>query len=172
MSTLGFHSLLDEALEAWEYTRAGVLEEAEAIPEESYEFRPTEHSRSVAELLLHILESGEMMVGELTDPAGDFRRRSYAEHLAEHAGALPAEPSREELLELLRRTGEEGRQRIREAGELGMLQGIRRFDGVTGTRLAWLNHGTEHESYHRGQLALYARLLGQVPALTRRIQNG
>ena len=167
-----FFSLLDEALEAWEYTRAGVVEEAEAIPEDRYDFRPTEHSRSVSEVVLHIVESGLMMVGELAHPEGDFRRQSFSEHLTEHAGELPTDASREELLELLRRTGEEGRERIRETGELGMLQGIRRFDGLTGSRLAWLNHGIEHESYHRGQLALYARLMGQVPALTRRIQNG
>lgn len=67
-----FFSLLDEALEAWEYTRAGVVEEAEAIPEDRYDFRPTEHSRSVAELVLHIVESGLMMVGELASPDGDF----------------------------------------------------------------------------------------------------
>jgi uncharacterized damage-inducible protein DinB len=50
-----------------------------------------------------------------------------------------------------------------------MLQHIRRFDGEMGTRLAWMYHGISHEEYHRGQLALYARLLGRVPALTKRI---
>ena len=34
-----------------------------------------------------------------------------------------------------------------------------------------MNHGIAHEEYHRGQLALYARLLGRVPALTRLIQG-
>jgi len=51
------------------------------------------------------------------------------------------------------------------------LQNIRRFDGKMGTRLAWMNHGIAHEEYHRGQLALYARMLGRVPALTRKIQG-
>jgi uncharacterized damage-inducible protein DinB len=50
-----------------------------------------------------------------------------------------------------------------------MLQNIRRFDGEMGTRLAWMHHGISHEEYHRGQLALYARLMGRVPALTKRI---
>jgi uncharacterized damage-inducible protein DinB len=56
-------------------------------------------------------------------------------------------------------------------GELQMLQHIRRFDGLNGTRLAWLNHSIAHEMYHRGQLALYARLTGHVPALTRMIEG-
>ena len=50
-----------------------------------------------------------------------------------------------------------------------MLQFIRRFDGKMGTRLAWMNHGVAHEEYHRGQIALSARLLGRVPALTQQI---
>ena len=53
-----------------------------------------------------------------------------------------------------------------------MLQLIRRFDGKLGTRLAWMQHGIAHEEYHRGQLALYARLLGRVPALTQLIYGG
>ncbi|MBI1723113.1 MAG: hypothetical protein HYR48_04310, partial [Gemmatimonadetes bacterium] len=46
------------------------------------------------------------------------------------------------------------------------------FDGRQGTKLAWVQHGIAQEWYHRGQLALYARLLGLVPALTRRIHGG
>jgi uncharacterized damage-inducible protein DinB len=29
-----------------------------------------------------------------------------------------------------------------------------------------------HESYHRGQIALYVRQMGRVPALTQRISGG
>ena len=164
-----FESLLDEALEAWEYTREGVIAEATNIPADQYGFRPAPESRSVAELIVHIIESGEMMVGELTRADGDFTRQSYPEHIREHAGEISADQPREALIELLRTTGDRGRAQIREAGELAMLQQIRRFDGVRGTRLAWVNHGIDHESYHRGQLALYARVMGLVPALTRLI---
>lgn len=164
-------SLLTEALEAWQYTREGVIAEAENIPSDRYDFRPADASRSVRELVLHIVESGLMMSSELSRADGDFTRQSFPEHLSEHAGDLPEQPSREQLLDLLRTAGEQGRHRIREAGELHMLQGIRRFDGAVGTRLAWMNHGIDHESYHRGQLALYARIMGRVPALTQQIQG-
>ena len=65
--------------------------------------------------------------------------------------------------------GAGGAQQFRQACELHMLQHITRFDGEQGTRLAWMNHGIAHEEYHRGQLALYARLVGRVPALTQLI---
>jgi uncharacterized damage-inducible protein DinB len=35
-----------------------------------------------------------------------------------------------------------------------------------------MHHGIGHEEYHRGQIALAARLLGHVPALTKLIQGG
>ncbi len=164
-------SLLDEALEAWEYTRAGVIAEAEVIPEDRYGFRPAEASRTVTELIIHLVASGRMAAGELARPDGDFTRQSYLDHLQEHAGDPPADRSKAALIALLRDSGEEDRDRIRSAGELAMLQAIRRFDGARGSRLAWLNHAVEHESYHRGQLALYARLVGETPALTRQIQG-
>jgi uncharacterized damage-inducible protein DinB len=75
------------------------------------------------------------------------------------------------LIELLRQSHTDSDARFRSAGELMALQYIRRFDGVLGTRLAWLYHAVDHESYHRGQLALYVRQLGKVPALTRLIHG-
>jgi uncharacterized damage-inducible protein DinB len=71
----------------------------------------------------------------------------------------------------LKRTHAEGDKKIRRAGELLMLQRITRFDGEQGTRIAWMNHGISHEDYHRGQVALYARLVGRVPALTQLIRS-
>lgn len=163
--------LLEEAIESWGFTRSGVLEEARAVPDASYGFRPADGARSVSELLRHILESGLMMVGELTDPEGDFTRRTAPEHIAHHAAHLPGDPTPEELRDLLASTHEEGAARLRATGEIAMLQEIRRFDGALGTRLAWMAHGIDHESYHRGQLALYVRLTGRVPALTRKIHG-
>ena len=43
-------SLLAEALEAWQYTRAGVIEEVENLSDADLKFRPQAESRTVAEL--------------------------------------------------------------------------------------------------------------------------
>ncbi len=50
---------------------------------------------------------------------------------------------------------------------LGTLTGI---FGQRVTRFAMLHFAIEHESYHRGQIAVCARELGRVPALTRILQ--
>ena len=165
-------TLLEEALEAWEFTREGVIDELKSIPEKDMGFAPTEKSRSVIELAQHVIESGMMMSGELSRSDGDFQRKSYEGFLHEYAKGVGGSRTKPQLLALLKKSHQDGAKRIRHAGELQMLQLINRFDGQKGTRLAWMHHGIAHEEYHRGQLALYARLLGRVPALTRRILGG
>lgn len=167
-----YTSLLEEALEAWAWAREGVIAEVENLPKTKFDFRATPRSRSVTELVQHIVECGLMMAGELTRPDGDFRRQSFPEFIGEYAEGVSKVTTKEKLVDLLRSTHEEGDRKFRKAGELSLLQYIRRFDGLQGTRLAWFYHGVAHEEYHRGQLALCARLLGRVPALTKLIEGG
>jgi uncharacterized damage-inducible protein DinB len=166
-----YTNLLEEALEAWEYTRNGVIDELQNLPDKDLGFRPSEKSRSVIELVQHIVESGTLMVGELTRADGDFQRKSYEGFLHEYGRGISAKRTKAQLLDALRKTHIEGQRRFREVGELHMFQLIRRFDGKHGTRFAWMNHGISHEEYHRGQVALCARLIGKTPALTRRIEG-
>jgi uncharacterized damage-inducible protein DinB len=164
--------LLEEALEAWRDARGLVVEEARNVPAERYGFRPTGSVRSFGELVAHILEVSEMMVGELCRPDGDFLRRPFPDLIAEYANDVRDLREKEPLLEALDATLERGEARFREAGAAHLVGPIRRFDGQEASRLAWMHHGIAQEMYHCGQLTLYARLLGLVPALTRRIQGG
>ncbi|MGH9368034.1 MAG: DinB family protein [Thermoanaerobaculia bacterium] len=166
-----YTTLLEEALESWGFAREGVIDEVQSLPDKDLGFRPSEKSRSVIELVQHIVEAGTLMVGELSRPDGDFQRKSYEGFLHEYGRGISARRTKAQLLDALKKTYTEGQRKFRKAGELHMLQFIRRFDGKPGSRLAWMNHGIAHEEYHRGQLALYARLLGRVPALTRRIEG-
>jgi uncharacterized damage-inducible protein DinB len=165
-------TLLEEALDGWRYAREGAVAELENVPAESFGFRPVPSVRTVAELARHIVESSEVMVGELTRPDGDFTRQGYPEHLKEHAGGLDPRQDKDALLALLRGTLEKGAAKFREAGEGLMLQPITQFNGEPARRLSWMSHGVAHEEYHRGQLCVYARQLGLVPALTKLIHGG
>lgn len=166
-----FDSMLDETLEAWADARQGVIDELENLPAESFAARPVPGMRSVGEMAVHILEVAQMMVGELCREDTDFRRLPWPDLLEMHAGELLHLTEKDDLLAALRTTLEDGIEKFREVGELHMLHTIERFDGEQGTRLAWLHHGIAQEMYHRGQLAAYARLLGEVPALTKQIQS-
>ena len=164
-------TLLEEALEAWEDARNGVIEELQNIPADRLDFRPAEGVRSVAELVVHILEVPLMMVGELTRPDTNLKRWPWPKIIGHYAGHVQDLRTKRELIAALKRTLKEGTAKFREAGELHMLGLIERFDGQLGTRLAWFHHGIAHEMYHRGQLAMYQRQMGLTPALTQRI-NG
>ncbi|HEU5248949.1 MAG TPA: hypothetical protein VFW15_03100, partial [Thermoanaerobaculia bacterium] len=129
---MDFRSILEETLEAWSFTRNGVIEEARNLPEKDFGFRASERSRSVIELLQHVIESGLLMSGELSRPDGDFRRKSYEGLLIEYARGISGMRSKRQLLAALRQTHTDGEKRIRAAGELQMLQLITRFDGKKG----------------------------------------
>src|SRR4029450_8181212 len=155
--------------ETWRDTRQGVSADVRNVSEKDLAFRPHPESRSFVELVHHVIESGLMMSGELYGPDGGVQRKSSEGFLKKYGPEVSSKRSKRDLLESLKRTHRDGEKQIRQAGELHMLQLIRRFDGKRGTRLAWMNHGISHEEYHRGQLALYARLLGRVAGLTRLI---
>jgi uncharacterized damage-inducible protein DinB len=164
-----FQSLLDEALDAWAYTRSSFIREIQNLSDAEMKIRPHSESRTPAEIAIHIVESGLMMSGELSRPDGNFQRKSFPQFIREYSRDIPPVTKKADIVRLLKRTHAYGEQKIRGAGELHMMQLITRFDGERGSRLAWMNHGISHEDYHRGQLALYARLAGRVPALTQLI---
>lgn len=158
-------SLLEEMLEAWRYSRDGVIAELENLPEMRVDERPAGVQRSALDLANHIIESGWLMAGELSRVDGDFQRKPYPELIAELNPDRPA-TTRAAAVAVLRRSLEQGLALLRDAGEELLRQPIRQFNGTPATRMSWLHHGIAHEEYHRGQLAIYARLFGVVPALT------
>lgn len=166
-----FSSLLDETLEAWQWVRQSLIEEVENIPANRFDFRVTPETRSVAEVVQHILEVALMMTGELCRPDTDFHREPWSQLLEPYASQVRKARTKKQLLELLRSSFEECEKKFRRCGEVMMLQLITRFDGEQGTRLAWLQHGIGHEMYHTGQLTAYVRALGGVPALTKKIEG-
>jgi uncharacterized damage-inducible protein DinB len=166
-----YTNLLEETLEAWQGARIGVIRELQNIPADKYDFRPAKGVRSVRELAIHILEVAMMMTGELTRPDTNFRRAPWPKLLDQYAAPAYRLKAKKEILDFLAKQLEEGIKKFHDAGELHMLQFIQRFDGKPGTRLAWLHHGIDQEEYHRGQLTVYARLLGLEPALTKLIKG-
>lgn len=164
-------SQLDELLESWRDAREGVIDEVENLPGDRFQFRPTPDVRSVREQVQHILEVAMLATGELTRPDTNLQRAPWPKLLALYAKPAWRAKSKQALLKLLRSQMNDAERRFRSQGEIALWQTMRRFDGQRGTKLAWVYHAIAQEWYHRGQLALYARLLGLVPALTQRIQG-
>jgi uncharacterized damage-inducible protein DinB len=164
-------SYLEETLEAWRDVRLGIIDELKNISENGLDFRPTPETRSVRELIHHILEVSMMMTGELTRPDTNLKRLPWPDLLNQYAKAAYRANKKKELLTLLSSQMDEAERAFRAAGDLAMWQYMERFDGLPGTKFQWLHHGISQEMYHRGQLTTYARLMGIVPALTRKIEG-
>lgn len=164
-------SFLEETLEAWRDVREGIVEEVQNIPARDFDFRPTPETKSVRELIQHILEVSMMMTAELTRADTDLKRLRWPDLLAQYAQEAYEATTKRALVGLLKSQLHDAERRFRGAGELALMQYLERFDGRLGTKMQWLHHGIAQEMYHRGQLALYARLLGLTPALTQRIQG-
>ena len=162
-------SYLDETLGAWRDVREGLVDEVTSIPASQLGFRPAPGARSVRELVHHVLEVACMAVGELGRPDTDFKRVPWPDLLAMYGAHIARAKTRKDLVDLMERQLTDAERTLRAAGELALAQFITTFDGSRWTKLQWLHHAIAHEMYHRGQLALYVRLLGRVPALTRKI---
>ena len=164
--------LFDEMIEAWRYTRDGVIAEVENLSEDALAKAPDELPRSGIDLVNHIVESGRLMAGELTHPKGDFQRKPYGDLLKEHVKPGDVATSKKEALDLLRKSHSEGEAALKAAGAERLMDPIRQFNGIEASRMSWFAGGISHEEYHRGQLAMYARLSGETPALTKVIMGG
>lgn len=163
--------IFHELVESWRYTREGVLAEVRNFPDGFFTGRPANLKRSALDIVNHIVESGRLMAGELTRPDGDFLRKEYPDLIAEYLRPGDEASSKSEAVALLERSHAEGYAAIKAAGADLFVKEIRQFNGAPATRLSWMAHGISHEEYHRGQLALYARLYGVTPALTKLIQG-
>jgi uncharacterized damage-inducible protein DinB len=157
---------IDRLIESWSEVRAGLIKEASQIPEGQFSFRATSDTRTVTEVLQHIVQSQKMLVGEACRAETNLRRQSFADHINEYAPEVADVKDKNGLLELLRSSMETSEASIRSCGQ-GLQDTMQRFDGKEVSKLDFLNFAVAHEMYHRGQLTVYERLLGIEPALTR-----
>jgi uncharacterized damage-inducible protein DinB len=164
-------SFLDETLAAWRDVRTGLVDEVRNIPAGKFDFRPTPDTRSVREMVQHILEVALFMTAELARPDTNLKRYPWPKMLEKYGAPAYKAKTKQELVALLRSQMKDAEAAFRKAGDLALWQEMEQFDGTLATKMQWLHHGIAQEMYHRGQLATYARLLGLVPALTKRIRG-
>ena len=158
-------SKVERICEQWQDVRNGLIREVEQISPDQMGFKPASESRTVIELLHHIVESQRILAGELCRENTNFQR-GFPALLADHVGNVREATTREAVLDLLRSSIGETKALIVNFGDVNFEQTITGFDGKQCTKSELLNFTISHEMYHRGQLTVYERLLGIEPALT------
>ena len=91
---------VEQIFEQWQDVRNGLIKEVELIPEEQFGFRATPETRSVLELVQHIIETERVIVHEMCRDNTDFRR-GFPTMIAEFAGHVKDATSKEAVLALL-----------------------------------------------------------------------
>jgi uncharacterized damage-inducible protein DinB len=143
---------------------------AEDIPEESYGYRVTPDSRSVAETLLHIASAPQIdYYVHGSDPISsieDFQLFGTILREAPINENLPY--SKAQIIDLLRTDGEKWAELVERIPQPKADELVTMPNGAPSKSRFELLQGTkEHEMHHRAQLMVVERLLGVVPHLTR-----
>jgi uncharacterized damage-inducible protein DinB len=161
---------VENIIESWKEVRNGLIDEANQIPADKFTFQPAPESRSVTQLLQHLVESQKFLVGEACRSDTNLMRGSFADNVKTYAPGVREVNDKEPLLDLMRATMEESAEKLRAAAD-EMKNTMKRFDGKEMTKMAFMSFAIAHEMYHRGQLTVYERLLNIEPALTTRFRK-
>src|SRR5512132_2681400 len=93
---------IQNIVEGWREVRAGLIDEANLIPADQFSFQPAPDSRSVRQLLQHLVESQKFLVGEACRPDTNLMRQSFAENIKQYAPGVRDVEDKDALLDLLR----------------------------------------------------------------------
>ncbi len=143
-------TIKDAFLEKWENSKNYLLEMAQRMPEEHYDFKPTERQRSFKEQLLHI--KGNM----------DWLSTSYFSTSEFEKGEKPTAETKEETIEVLRNAFDETSEKIAATSEESFKETVQFFSGPK-SKIQILNLLQDHVTHHRGQLIVYLNLKGVEP---------
>ena len=138
-------------LEKWENSKNYLLELAGQMPEEHYDFKPTERQRSFQEQLLHIKSNM------------DWLSVSYFSSSEFEKGEAPQSKSKAETIALLKEAFEATAKIIEAASEETLKETVEFFAGPK-SKLQILNLLQDHVTHHRGQLLVYLNLKDVTPA--------
>ena len=108
---------VENVIESWREVRNGLLDEANQIPGERFDFQPAPDSRSVRRLLQHIVESQKFLVSEACRPDTNLMRASFADNVKTYAPGVGEVNEKDALLDLMRTAMDEAAEQLRGAGE-------------------------------------------------------
>ncbi|HSE33159.1 MAG TPA: DinB family protein [Pyrinomonadaceae bacterium] len=149
----------------WKTARSGFITEVERIPEDKFTFKPTPQTRTVAELVQHVIGAQKFFVGEACRPDTNLARRPFSEHVKAYGEGVDDVVDKAQLIELMRTSMDDGEKLIRSHAD-GLNEMMTGLDGKPLPKIGFLLFGMSHEMYHRGQFTVYERLLNVEPALT------
>jgi uncharacterized damage-inducible protein DinB len=154
--------------------RNNTIKVAEEIPEHKYDFRATADTRTVAQALAHIAIACRFQHHVQSNKVDDLAKVNFGE-LVQQFGAEENKPrTKAEVIAFLKSEGDKFASYLESLPEPFLAEQVKMPPGgdrATKSRFEMLLSPKEHEMHHRGQLMLVQRMIGQVPHLTRQMQE-
>lgn len=151
--------------------RKNTLQIANDIPEGQYGFRAAAGTRSVAELLAHIVASVRWTYTvHAVDKVSHMTFEDFARYGQENTAYEGTLTTKADIVAALESQSASFAEWLDRAGDAVLAETISFPAGVEPpqkTRFEMLLSAKEHEMHHRAQLMLMQRLVGIVPHLTR-----
>ena len=159
---------------AFRTVRKNTIQIAEEIPEEKYDFRPSEGSKSVAETLRHLAVSTHWPIEAHGQRVMALNFEMFRAGMAKQMAEETELKTKHDIVKALHNDGEEFATFL-EGFPNEVLEETVSFPPQANqppkTRFEMLLSTKEHEMHHRAQLMVIERMLGIVPHLTRAMQE-
>jgi uncharacterized damage-inducible protein DinB len=154
--------------------RENTLKIAEEIPEDKYEFTPAADCRTVGKTLVHIAMGPGFQYHIHNNKISDLKTVNFQE-LMKGIMAEEAKPrTKAETIAFLKSDGDKFASYLEGLDESFLAERVSMPPGAqpaTKSRFEMLLGAKEHEMHHRAQLMTVQRMIGQVPHLTRQMQE-
>jgi uncharacterized damage-inducible protein DinB len=153
--------------------RGNTIKIAEEIPESQFDFVPAPGCRTVRQLLTHIALT-DSFSGVHREKRTNFDGIDFPKLVGQMQAEEQKPRSKAEVIALLTQRGEETASWLETLNDDFLAETFSQPPGTTPavkTRFEMLLSMKEHEMHHRGQLMLIQRMIGQVPHLTRQMQE-
>ena len=164
-----------EMAAAFRTVRENTVKIAEEIPEDKYDFRATPETKTIGQTLAHIALGPGFQLHIHTSRIDDLKKVDFPA-LMRTIGPEEAKPrTKAEIVALLKTEGEKFASYVESLPESFLAEEVTMPPvaavSATKSRFEMLLSPKEHEMHHRAQLMVLQRMIGQVPHLTRLMQE-
>ena len=163
-----------ELAAAFRTVRKNTVQIAEEIPENKYDFKPAPEARSIAHTLAHMAMSPNFFHYIHSNKVTDMQSINFQQVFAPLVAEEGKPRTKAEIVEMLKTEGEKFAAFLEGLTENDLSERVAMSPlagGGSKTRFEMLLSPKEHEMHHRAQLMTIQRMIGQVPHLTRQMQE-
>jgi uncharacterized damage-inducible protein DinB len=163
-----------ELAAAFRTVRANTIKIAEEIPEAKYDFRPAPESRTIGQTLSHMAIGTGFQHHVHSARVTDMSTVNFPEVFQKFHADETKPRTKAETIAFLKSEGDKFAAFLESLPESLLSEEIKMAPGMTPpakSRFEMLLGAKEHEMHHRAQLMTMQRMIGQVPHLTRQMQE-